>query len=382
VKTVYITEMASFLPNEPVTNDQIETVLGEIPNQPKRVKLFVLQNNGIKQRYYAVNQETGERTHTNAQLVGEAVRSLVGKVGLTVDDIQGLACGSSSPDQLIPSHANMVAGELELQPAEVMSAAGVCCSGMSALNYAYMNLAMGIRDNFVVSGSERASPFMQGHSYTMVTDADANQTEAAPMVSFEKEFLRWMLSDGAGTALVETAPREDRLSLRIDNLEVMSWAGQKPTCMYNGMVKDKDGVFHFWSDEEDMRNILSKGYLLLQQDVRVLDKNIIEVAVAGCQLMKDKWGLDFDSVDYFLPHLSSMYFKKRLGEQMAEAGYGIPEEKWFTNLPETGNIGSASIFVILETLLHSGRLKKGDRILCAVPESARFSMAAMLLTVV
>tara|TARA_B100002019_G_C20981389_1_gene455999 strand:- start:221 stop:679 length:459 start_codon:yes stop_codon:yes gene_type:complete len=152
--------------------------------------------------------------------------------------------------------------------------------------------------------------------------------------------------------------------------------------MYNGMVKDKDGVFHFWSDEEDMRNILSKGYLLLQQDVRVLDKNIIEVAVAGCQLMKDKWGLDFDSVDYFLPHLSSMYFKKRLGEQMAEAGYGIPEEKWFTNLPETGNIGSASIFVILETLLHSGRLKKGDRILCAVPESARFSMAAMLLTVV
>jgi 3-oxoacyl-[acyl-carrier-protein] synthase-3 len=55
-------------------------------------------------------------------------------------------------------------------------------------------------------------------------------------------------------------------------------------------------------------------------------------------------------------------------------------ERWFTNLPYKGNIGSASIYVILEELFHSGKIKKGDKLLCFVPESGRFSMCYLLLT--
>ena len=52
MKTVYITDVGAFMPGEPVSNERVEDVLGKIDNQPNRVKLFVLQNNGIKQRYY------------------------------------------------------------------------------------------------------------------------------------------------------------------------------------------------------------------------------------------------------------------------------------------------------------------------------------------
>ena len=55
-------------------------------------------------------------------------------------------------------------------------------------------------------------------------------------------------------------------------------------------------------------------------------------------------------------------------------------DRWFSNLHEKGNTGSASIFIILDELFRSGRLRKGDRLLLFVPESGRFSMCYALLT--
>ena len=68
---------------------------------------------------------------------------------------------------------------------------------------------------------------------------------------------------------------------------------------------------------------------------------------------------------------------------MAErAGCMIPSERWFTNIYEKGNVGAASIFLLLDDLLNSGRLRDGQKIVCAVPESGRCIMAHAGLTVV
>ena len=40
------------------------------------------------------------------------------------------------------------------------------------------------------------------------------------------------------------------------------------------------------------------------------------------------------------------------------------------------------MYIMLEELFHSKRLQKGDKILCYIPESGRFSTAFMSLTVV
>ena len=59
----------------------------------------------------------------------------------------------------------------------------------------------------------------------------------------------------------------------------------------------------------------------------------------------------------------------------------LPFEKWFMNLQNVGNVGSASIYLALDELINSGRLKSGDRVLLSVPESGRFSFAYAYLTV-
>jgi len=60
----------------------------------------------------------------------------------------------------------------------------------------------------------------------------------------------------------------------------------------------------------------------------------------------------------------------------------IPQEKWFTNLTRVGNVGTASPYLMLEELMNTGLLKKGQQIMMMVPESARFSYAFAHLTVV
>jgi len=48
----------------------------------------------------------------------------------------------------------------------------------------------------------------------------------------------------------------------------------------------------------------------------------------------------------------------------------------------TGNVGAASIYLIMEDLFKSGELKPGQHLLCFIPESGRFSHCFMHLTVV
>lgn len=67
---------------------------------------------------------------------------------------------------------------------------------------------------------------------------------------------------------------------------------------------------------------------------------------------------------------------------LEEKGLSIPEEKYFTNLSEVGNVGAASPYIMLEELFNSDKLEKGDKLLLLVPESARFSYTLVHFTVV
>ena len=157
---VYITNLAAFMPNEPVSNDDMERILGQVGDRPSRARRTVLRSNGIESRHYAIDRETLKSTHNNAQLAAEAVRRLANG-SFAVDEVDCLACGTSIPDQIVPSHASMVHGELGIPPCETISASGVCLSSLSAMKYAALGVAAGEFERAVASGSELASAAMR-----------------------------------------------------------------------------------------------------------------------------------------------------------------------------------------------------------------------------
>ena len=108
-----------------------------------------------------------------------------------------------------------------------------------------------------------------------------------------------------------------------------------------------------------------KGYFNLFQDVSLLGENIVPTAGRFFADVLHRRGLTAADVDWLLPHISSMFFQQPLYEQMARIGFDFPVAKWFTNLRYKGNTGAASIFIMLEELYRSGKLRPGHRILCA-----------------
>jgi len=356
----------------------METYLGMVDGKPSKARRIVLKRNGIKQRYYALDKE-GNMTHTNPQMAANAIRGLFDD-RLTVDDIDLLACGTSSPEQILPSHGSMVHGELGgNRNIEVVAFAGSCCTGVDALKYACMAVQLGLSENAVAAASERLSSWMKA-SYFQEESERLAQLENQPMLAFEKEFLRWMLSDGAFALLLQPKPADGDVSLRIDWIDITSFANTKETCMYAGAEKEADGRLKGWADFPQ-QEWLTQTLFALKQDTRMLAENIVPLGVTFLLQLSEKYHFSPDDIDWFLPHLSSMFFKDKILEESKQRGFFIPEEKWFLNLPHVGNIGSASAFAMIEELMHSGKLQKGQKILMMIPESARFSYCYCMLTV-
>ncbi|SIT05858.1 3-oxoacyl-[acyl-carrier-protein] synthase-3 [Zobellia uliginosa] len=376
MKNAYITKISKFLPNSPVENDQIEDKLGFIDGQKSRAKSIILRNNKIKKRYYAID-ENGNVTHNNAQLTAAAIKGLC-DANFSKDQIELLSCGTSTPDQLLPSHAAMVHGELKNGNMEINSASGVCCSGMNALKYGYMAIKVGQVNNAVCTGSEKVSTWTKADFYQEEIE-HLKALEENPMIAFDKDFLRWMLSDGSGAMLVENEPKGDT-PLKIEWMEGFSYAFEMETCMYAGGEKLENGELKPWSEfaPEDWAK---QSVFAIKQDVKLLGENILKKGVDCLKEVYEKHGIGPDDVDYYLPHISSYFFKQGLYDEMKDRGVEMPWEKWFLNLEHVGNVGAASIYLMLEELVASGKLKKGDRILLHVPESARFSYTYAYLTV-
>ena len=370
---VYLTRTAAFLPNAPVSNDQMEAVLGMAGGIHSRVRRMILRANGITARHYAIDPETRAVTHTNAELAAEALRRLPAEAR----DATCLACATSYPDQTMPGHGVMVHGLSGLPPCETVSLAGVCVSGMAAMKYAYQAVKTGEHAAAIAVASENASAIMRGEIFQSETDFRLLH-HATPEIGFEKDFLRWMLSDGSGAALLADRPIAGSLNFKIHWIELLSYANEMPPCMYAG-AEIRDGAFHGWktvgADERVQSSIMA-----VKQDVKLLNEHIIPYTIEKplAQIIA-KRSLKTEDIDWFLPHYSSGFFRDKVAAGLANAGLPIAQEKWFTNLAEKGNTGSASIYIILEEFMRRFPVERGQKVLCYIPESGRFSTCFMLL---
>jgi len=377
MRPVYITKTSSFLPNDPVQNSEIEDYLGRIGDKPSKAKDLILRNNQIKTRYYALDKEQNV-THSAFKMAVESIEKLYGE-GINADSVQLVAAGTASQEKIMPSHGVQIHGEMGgSSNSEVVSFAGSCCSGIHALKYCQMAIATGDKENAVAVASERLSAWMRASFFTEEYE-NLQRLQENPMIAFEKDFLRFMLSDGASAMLLSDKPSDSGPSLKIEWIELTSYANTMPTCMYAG-AEFFNGELKGWTRFPE-KEWTSRSLFALKQNTKLLGDNIVKLGGKFLMEVASKRELAPEAIDWFLPHLSSMYFRNKIFSELESLGFLIPPEKWFVNLPHVGNVAAASAFLMLDELVRSGRLKTGEKILVMVPESARFSYAFVYLTV-
>lgn len=304
---VFIKKTSSYLPNNSVTNDIIEDYIGKIGGKPSRVKNLVLRQNGIKSRYYALttNQEI---THTSAMLASEAIKRLFSDSN-ELSHLELITTATSIPDQILPSHASMVHGLLpETRNIEIFSTSGVCLTSLQALKIAYLSIASGDKNNAVCCASELVSAALLSKHYDSEYEKCHNISEN-PYISFEKDFLRFMLSDGAGAVYLDNVPNESGSTLKIEWIEMESNANSLPACMIAGAEFNPDGSITTWKSY-DNQELLDKSIFTVKQDIRLLKNHAVKLAVDHIEMALKKNKTQPNDIKYFIPHLSSMFFIK------------------------------------------------------------------------
>jgi 3-oxoacyl-[acyl-carrier-protein] synthase III len=369
--SVYLTALGRFLPGPPIGNEEMEDYLGRIHDRPSRARARVLKQNGIVSRHYAIDQQQ-RSLYSNAEMASLAVKDALSRAGR--DDFDFLAAATSQGDHPLPGFASFVHAELGAPACEIASHHGVCVSGVVALKHAALQVESGRRKRAIACASEFASRLLKASRY------EAQGGLNGHALSFDAEFLRWMLSDGAGAAVLESQPAADRLSFKVEWIETMSLANRFPPCMYVGPAANGEPRLKSWLDYADYHEAADAGAINLRQDIRLLE-DVVQCAVEGALALGTQGRFNPRAVDWIVAHYSSQRFLDQSYDLAVRGGVHLPHERWFSNLSTVGNVGSASIYLLLEELLRHPALEPGHQVLCVVPESGRFQFGYLLLTV-
>ncbi|MGN7918064.1 iron-containing redox enzyme family protein [Lysobacter sp. 22409] len=363
----FIEGSGRFLPGAPVDNAAMDAYIAPLSKLSDRIKRRILAENGILTRHYAVDAE-GRTVHSCADMAASAIRQCLASTDTALDGIGLLACGTSGGDALMPGFACMVQGELAAPPMQTLSAHGICASGVGAWESAASAVELGSHQRALVAAAEMPSRLFKRSRYA-ARDYNAD---------FDAHFLRWMLSDGAGALQLSSAPKpRDGLRLRLRFIHQRSFSGDYPVCMQLGLTPDRTRS-HL--DYDSWQAAEADGALFLRQDIRLLP-HLFDVGVHEYAKLAHAGWFDPAKIDHFLCHYSSERFAPVVDELMCKAGLEIPRERWYSNLTSRGNTGAASIFIMLDEFLRTRTLQPGERILCFIPESGRFTVAFVLIEV-
>jgi 3-oxoacyl-[acyl-carrier-protein] synthase-3 len=350
----------------------MEDHLGRIGGRASLMGRRALRWNGVESRHYAITAG-GTVTHTNAQMCAQAVRAALHAADLQPRDLSYLAAATTQGDYLVPGHATAVQAELGTGPMEIASLQSVCGSSLMAAKAAWLNVRAGEHSVAVAAASEFSSRWFRPEFYDGTALLDAKGRLCA-----EADYLRFTLSDGAGAVVMEPAARPGTPALRVRFVDIVSMADRFDPCMWAGApVEGRADLRASWA-HMGPRAAHAAGAIALLQDFDLL-KRVIRAWV-GCYLQKvDEGRIVPAEVDHLLFHYSAKSLRAEVVSLLRETAAMIPEDKWFSVLREKGNTGSASIWVMLDALMQSGRVARGQKILCVVPESGRALIGFMLL---
>lgn len=365
---VYLNSVGSFLPGPAINNEEMDAYVGSVNAQSSRIKRRILAENGIISRHYGINQE-GQTKFSSTDMAVHAIEKTLSPLNIEINDIPFLSSATVGADLAAPGFANLIHGQLRAAPMQTMSFQGICASGVAAMKAAAQVVELQEFHRAVAVATEFPSRLFKASRFQKI---EGN-------LDFDSHFLRWMLSDGSGAVCFEDQPNATGISLKLNWIHLKSFSGDYPTCMQIGAPWSQPQKSYL--DYDSLEQAEKDGAFLLRQDIRLLP-NLFDVGVSEFMNLVLANEIQPQEIDHFLCHYSSERFSDVIKTLLDKAGLTIPPEKWYSNLKTRGNTGAASIFIMLDEFLKTHELKGGEKILCFIPESGRFTVSFILFEVV
>ena len=354
----YITRTGSYLPGAAVDNKNMCQFIGNLDGETE-IRDKILRMNGIKQRYYALNNQQ-KATHDVYELASLAAVECIQNFN-EKSSIGYLSAGTTNAPLVAPGLASILHSRLALKKLinaslEINSNSGICTSGSQSIVNACRAVDNGYHDSALCVGVDQPSEILKSSVIKVPSDRESHE-DIKNSKWFMSVFLRFMLSDGAGAFLIQNKPNPEGISFKVNWTYSESFAHEAPLCMK-----------------------LESRSLLLSQDVNILNRFMGLPRHSAANALK-RYNENLTDYKIILPHLSSFFFRRLITKTIRELGTSSDGKvDYWTNLEYAGNTGAASIFIMLDEYAKNNNLKNGDKILLFIPESGQFNFVYISLT--
>jgi 3-oxoacyl-[acyl-carrier-protein] synthase-3 len=308
--TAAITAVGGYVPDYVLTNSELETMV-DTNDEWIRKRTGIIERRILK----------GAGTATS-DLAAPAVLELCEKRGISPKEIDAIIVGTTTPDMIFPSTANVLSDKIGAVNAFGFDLAAACSGFLYSLS---------VGAKFVESGS---------HKKVVVVGAD----KMSSIVDYTDRTTCIIFGDGGGAVLLE--PNEEGLGLQ-DSILRSDGSGQELLYMKGG--GSLNPASHKTVDD--------KLHHIYQDGQHVFKHAVTKMAGAAGDLM-DRNNLTGDDIAYLVPHQAN----KRIIDATARRA-GVGPEKVMLNIHKYGNTTAGTIPLCLWD--YEKELKKGDKLIFA-----------------
>ena len=294
----------SFLPGEPVSNDDLVARGIDTSNE------WIVERTGIRTRHLAASDVT------SSDLACEASRRAIAAAGLQPEDIDLVVVATSTPDCIFPSTATLLQSKLGMRNGAAAFDVQAVCTG-----FVY---GLTIAEKFIRSGSHKRALVVGAEVFSRILDWSDRGTCV-------------LFGDGAGAVVLEAsdAPGILATALHADG-------SHHPILCVPGAVASGQVI-----GDPFLR---MDGQAVFKFAVKVLGEVAHEVLAAA--------GVQAETVDWLIPHQANIRIIQATAKRL-----GVPMDKVIATVDRHGNTSAASIPLALDLAVRDGRIRAGQRII-------------------
>lgn len=322
-----------FLPPTVRTNRDLEKMVDTSDE-------WIIERTGIRERRIA---DPGMLT---SDMAAEAAKSAIAKAGLTAKDIDMIIVGTVTPDMPMPATAVFVQQKIGAGHCPAFDISAACAGFLFGITLADSLVRTGAVKHVLVIGVELLSR----------------------VVDWEDRTTCVLFGDGAGAVVI--GPSNGELAADGKPRGILATRINTDSELAASLWIPGGGSKHPQSADV-LAQKLHKVHMRGQDIFKVAIKNLYSASKAAV----DMAGMTPDEVDWVCPHQANL----RIIDQ-ATTRLGVPKEKILVNLERVGNTSSASIPILLDESLRSGKVREGQTVvMCALGAGVSWGGAVVRL---
>jgi 3-oxoacyl-[acyl-carrier-protein] synthase-3 len=296
----------SYLPEKVLTNADLEKMVDTSDE-------WIRTRTGIERRHIAAPDET------SSMLAEHAARRALRAAGLTVEDVDFIVVGTTTPDRVFPNTGTLLQERLGIHGCPAFSLETACSGFVYALSVA---------DKYVRLGEAKCALVVGTECLSRITD----WTDRATCVLF---------GDGAGAVVLTPSVEPGIVNTHLHS---------------DGRFKD---LLYFPYGVSQGFDALRAG---APEGITMQGNDVFKVAVRTLSRLVDetlaKNGIDKQQIDWLVPHQANLRIIQSAADKL-----DMPMEKVIVTVQEHGNTSAASIPLALDTAVRDGRIRRGQLLL-------------------